>query len=117
VELRRWPRKNDPESIRARQEALAPRLDGEREVFEHDLTPFASATEAITGVALVPVAVVGPIDVELGDYGLEEPEGRVAERGRAKEGVYVPLANTEGGLSISLYRGARAVGESGGFRT
>ena len=31
--------------------------------------------------------------------------------------MYVPLANTEGGLSISLYRGARAVGESGGFRT
>ena len=29
----------------------------------------------------------------------------------------MPLANTEGGLSISLYRGARAVGESGGFRT
>ena len=39
------------------------------------------------------------------------------ERGRELEGVYVPLANTEGGLSISLYRGARAVGESGGFRT
>jgi hydroxymethylglutaryl-CoA reductase (NADPH) len=117
VELRRWPRKNDPDSIRARQEELAPRLDGEREVFEHDLTPFARATEAITGVALVPVAVVGPVDVELGDYALEEPEGRVVERGRGQEGVYVPLANTEGGLSISLYRGARAVGESGGFRT
>jgi hydroxymethylglutaryl-CoA reductase (NADPH) len=117
VELRRWPRKNDPDSIRARQEELAPRLDGEGEVFAHDLTPFAKATEAITGVALVPVAVVGPIDVELGDYELEEPEGSLAERGRAKEGVYVPLANTEGGLSISLYRGARAVGESGGFRT
>jgi hydroxymethylglutaryl-CoA reductase (NADPH) len=117
VELRRWPRKNDPDSIRARQEELAPRLDGEREVFEHDLTPFAKATEAITGVALVPVAVVGPIDVELGDYALEEPEGRLVERSRGQEGVYVPLANTEGGLSISLYRGARAVGESGGFRT
>jgi hydroxymethylglutaryl-CoA reductase (NADPH) len=117
VELRRWPRKNDPDSIRARQEELAPRLDGEGEVFGHDLTPFAKATEAITGVALVPVAVVGPVDVELGDYELEEPEGSLAERGRAKEGVYVPLANTEGGLSISLYRGARAVGESGGFRT
>ena len=117
MELRRWPRKNDPDSIRARQEELAPRLDGEREVFEHDLTPFARATEAITGVALVPVAVVGPVDVELGDYALEEPEGRVVERGRGQEGVYVPLANTEGGLSISLYRGARAVGESGGFRT
>ena len=117
MELRRWPRKNDPDSIRARQEELAPRLDGEREVFEHDLTPFARATEAITGVALVPVAVVGPIDVEFGEYALEEPEGRVVERGRGQEGVYVPLANTEGGLSISLYRGARAVGESGGFRT
>ena len=117
MELRRWPRKNDPDSIRARQEELAPRLDGEGEVFAHDLTPFASATEAITGVALVPVAVVGPIDVELGDYALEEPQGRLVERGREQEGVYVPLANTEGGLSISLYRGARAVGESGGFRT
>jgi hydroxymethylglutaryl-CoA reductase (NADPH) len=117
VELRRWPRKNDPDSIRARQEELAPRLDGEGEVFAHDLTPFAKATEAVTGVALVPVAVVGPIDVEIGDYALEEPEGDLVERGRAKEGVYVPLANTEGGLSISLYRGARAVGESGGFRT
>jgi hydroxymethylglutaryl-CoA reductase (NADPH) len=116
VELRRWPRKNDPDSIRARQEELAPRLDGEREVFEHDLTPFAKATEAITGVALVPVAVVGPLDLELGDYALEEPDGRLVERGRGREGVYVPLANTEGGLSISLYRGARAVGESGGFR-
>jgi hydroxymethylglutaryl-CoA reductase (NADPH) len=117
VELRRWPRKNDPASIRARQEELAPRLDGEREVFAHDLAPFASATEAVTGVALVPVAVVGPVDVELGNYTLDEPEGRLVERGRAKEGVYVPLANTEGGLSVSLYRGARAVGESGGFRT
>jgi hydroxymethylglutaryl-CoA reductase (NADPH) len=117
VELRRWPRKNDPDSIRARQEEIAPRLDGGREVLEHDLAPFAGATEAITGVALVPVAVVGPLEVELGDYELAEPGGRLVERGRARDGVYVPLANTEGGLSISLYRGARAVGESGGFRT
>ena len=117
VELRRWPRKNDPDSIRARQEELASRLDGDSHVFDHDLQPFAKATEALTGAALVPVAVVGPIDIELGEYELEEPEGRVVERGRAQEGVYVPLANTEGGLSISLYRGARAVGESGGFRT
>jgi hydroxymethylglutaryl-CoA reductase (NADPH) len=115
VELRRWPRKNDPESIRARQAELDGRVGSE--VFAHDLTPFARATEALTGVALVPVAVVGPLEVELGEYELEEPEGRLAERGRGSEGVYVPLANTEGGLSISLYRGARAVGESGGFRT
>jgi len=63
------------------------------------------------------VAVVGPLDVELGEYELEEPDGDVVERGRRSEGVYVPLANTEGGLSISLSRGTRAATESGGFRT
>jgi hydroxymethylglutaryl-CoA reductase (NADPH) len=115
VELRRWPRRNDAASIRARQDALDGRLD--EEVFSHDLTPFARATEALTGVAVVPVAVVGPIGIELGAYELEEPGGRLVERGRERDEVYVPLANTEGGLSVSLFRGARAVGESGGFRT
>jgi hydroxymethylglutaryl-CoA reductase (NADPH) len=116
VELKRWPRKNDRESIRARQEALRS-LAGDGEVFWDDLGPFERATEALTGVAVVPVAVVGPIDVELADYELTEPDGLVEERGRAREQVYVPLANTEGGLAVSVYRGARAVGESGGFRT
>jgi hydroxymethylglutaryl-CoA reductase (NADPH) len=116
VTTRRWPRKNDPESIRARQEELAG-LVGDGEVFRHDLAPFAKATEALTGVAVVPVAVVGPIDVDLGEYELEEPKGVLAQRGRKRESVYVPLANTEGGLSISLYRGARAAADSGGFRT
>jgi hydroxymethylglutaryl-CoA reductase (NADPH) len=115
MELRRWPRKNDAESIRARQEALAALTNGP--VFAHDLEPFTGATEALTGVSVVPTAVVGPVDVELGEYELEEPAGTLAETRRKREGVYVPLANTEGGLAISLYRGARAVGESGGFRT
>ncbi|MDQ3992167.1 MAG: 3-hydroxy-3-methylglutaryl-CoA reductase [Actinomycetota bacterium] len=115
MELRRWPRRNDPQSIRARQEALAELTDGP--VFAHQLEPFARATEALTGVSVVPTAVVGPIDVELGDYELMEPDGVVVERGRSRDGVFIPLANTEGGLAVSLYRGARAVGESGGFRT
>jgi hydroxymethylglutaryl-CoA reductase (NADPH) len=115
MELRKWPRRNDPDSIRARQEALGGLTDGP--VFAHDLQPFAGATEALTGVAVVPTAVVGPVDVELGEYELVEPEGAVVERRRRREGVYVPLANTEGGLAVSLYRGSRAVGESGGFRT
>jgi hydroxymethylglutaryl-CoA reductase (NADPH) len=115
VELRKWPRKNDPGSIQARQGELDGRVG--KEVFGHDLTPFAKATEALTGVAVVPVAVVGPIGIDLGEYELKEPDGRLVERGRARDDVYVPLANTEGGLSISLYRGARAAGESGGFRT
>ena len=77
MELRRWPRKNDPGSIRARQEALSDRLDGEREVFSHDLAPFTKATEGLTGGAMVPVAVVGPLDVDVGRYELNESDGRL----------------------------------------
>src|SRR5262249_37331250 len=119
VESKRWPRKNDDASIRARQEALG--LDGD--VTGIDLAPFASANEMLTGAAVVPVSVVGPLELELGEYELEEPFGRVAETGRARDtgrtrdSVYVPLAHTEGGLSASLYRGARAAAESDGFRT
>jgi hydroxymethylglutaryl-CoA reductase (NADPH) len=113
MQSKRWPRKNDAASIRARQEALG--LDGD--VTEIDLAPFASANEMLTGTAVLPVSVVGPLELELGEYELEEPFGRVAETGRARDQVYVPLAHTEGGLSASLYRGARAAAESGGFRT
>jgi hydroxymethylglutaryl-CoA reductase (NADPH) len=115
VELRRWPRKNDEASIRARQEALDGRVD--REVFAHDLAPFAKANEALTGVSVIPTSVIGPLTISLGQYELEEPEGRVVERGRETEDVFVPLAHTEGSMSDSLYRGARAATESGGFRT
>src|ERR687884_1546083 len=113
MELKRWPRKNDPQSIRARQEALG--LNGE--VTAIDLAPFASANEMLTGAAVIPVSVVGPLDVELGEYELEEPFGRLVETGRVREEVFVPLAHTEGGLSASLQRGAKAAAESGGFRT
>lgn len=113
----RWPRKNDAESIRARQEALRARVGEDGEVFWDELEPWARAQEALTGVAVIPVGVVGPVLVELGDYELEEPEGKVVERGRMSEEIFVPLAHTEGGLSASLQRGARAAADSGGFRT
>jgi hydroxymethylglutaryl-CoA reductase (NADPH) len=113
VDVRKWPRKNDAESIKARQEALG--LDGE--VTGLDLEPFARAQEMLTGAAVIPVSVVGPLEVELGEYELGEPDGAVVETGRAHDSVFVPLAHTEGGLSASLHRGARAVAESGGFRT
>ena len=116
MELRRWPRKNDPESIKSRQDELRA-LTQDGEVFSHDLTAFASAQEALTGVAVIPVSVIGPLEVELGEYELEEPFGRLVEAGRAFDRVYIPLAHTEGSLSASLYRGARAVSESGGFKT
>jgi hydroxymethylglutaryl-CoA reductase (NADPH) len=111
--MRRWPRKNDSESIRARQEALG--LDGA--VTGVDLEPFAGAQEMLTGAAVIPVSVVGPVELELGEYELREPDGELAETGRMRQSVFMPLAHTEGGLSASLHRGARAVAESGGFRT
>jgi hydroxymethylglutaryl-CoA reductase (NADPH) len=113
MELKRWPRKNDPESIEARQKALG-LSDG---VTRIDLSPFVNAQEMLTGAAVIPVSVVGPLEIELGEYELEEPFGRIAETGRSRDRVFVPLAHTEGGLSASLYRGARAAAESGGFRT
>src|SRR5687768_3167091 len=113
MELKRWPRKNDPGSIKERQEALG--LDGG--VTGIDLSPFVNAQEMLTGAAVIPVSVVGPLEIELGEYELEEPFGRVSETGRQRDEVFVPLAHTEGGLSASLYRGARAAAESGGFRT
>ena len=67
-------------------------------------------------MAIIPVSVAGPLDVSLGDYDLDDA-GTVVERSRTREQVFVPLAHTEGGLSASLHRGARAVAESGGFRT
>jgi len=115
MELRRWPRKNDPASIKARQEALDGRVD--HEVFPEDLTPWAKAQEALTGISVIPTAVIGPLTISLGDYELSEPDGRLVERGRSTEDAYVPLAHTEGSMSDSLYRGARAAAESGGFRT
>ena len=116
MELRRWPRKNDPESIRARQDAVRD-LTRDGEVLWDDLAPWSRAQEALTGVAVIPVSVIGPLRISLGDYELTEPEGALVERGRDEHAVFVPLAHTEGSMSDSLYRGARAADASGGFRT
>jgi hydroxymethylglutaryl-CoA reductase (NADPH) len=69
----------------------------------------------VTGVATLPVSVA-ELHVSLGDYVLSD-EGEVVETGRAEEDVVVPLAHTEGGLTASLQRGAKAAALSGGFRT
>jgi hydroxymethylglutaryl-CoA reductase (NADPH) len=107
----RLSRKNDPASIRARQEALG--LDGE--VTSLDLAPWAKAAESVTGVAVIPVSIA-ELRVSVGEYELEE-DGQVVEKDRAEEVLHVPLAHTEGSLTMSLQRGARAAELSGGFRT
>jgi hydroxymethylglutaryl-CoA reductase (NADPH) len=104
----RLPRKNDPASIAARREALG--LDG-----EVDLSPYAKSAESVTGIAVIPVSVA-QLRISLGEYVLSE-NGDVVETGRAGEEVTVPLAHSEGGLTASVQRGAKAVELSGGFRT
>src|SRR6478736_1973422 len=78
----RLSRKNDPESVRARQEAFGlPAVD---------LDSYTKAAESVTGLVSIPVSVAQ---------------------------LAVPLAHTEGGLTASVQRGAKAIAESGGCRT
>jgi hydroxymethylglutaryl-CoA reductase (NADPH) len=100
----RWPRKNDAASIRARQEILG--VDGL--VTSIDLEPFARAAESLTGIAVIPVSAC-PVSIELGAYELSDA-GEVVETSRGRETVHVPLAHTEGSLTLSMTRGATAAG-------
>jgi hydroxymethylglutaryl-CoA reductase (NADPH) len=102
------PRKNDPVSIATRRAALG--LDG-----TVDLAPYAKAAESVTGVAVIPVSVA-QLPISLGTYSLSD-DGEVVESSRSHEDVTVPLAHTEGGLTASVQRGAKAAELSGGFRT
>jgi hydroxymethylglutaryl-CoA reductase (NADPH) len=69
----------------------------------------------VTGLVSIPVSVA-QLQVSLGDYELSE-DGDVVETGRSEERVTVPLAHTEGGLTASVQRGAKAIADSGGCRT
>src|SRR5579862_7586947 len=103
----RLPRKNDADSIRSRQQTLG--------LPEVDLEPWGRAAESVTGLVSIPVSVAR-LQVSLGEYELSE-EGDVVETSRSEEEVTVPLAHTEGGLTASVQRGAKAIAESGGCRT
>ncbi len=105
--MARLSRKNDPDSVRARQQALG--------LPETDLTAYERAAESVTGLVSLPVSVAR-LAVSLGEYELSE-DGDVVETGRTEEEVTVPLAHTEGGLTASVQRGAKAIAASGGCRT
>jgi hydroxymethylglutaryl-CoA reductase (NADPH) len=106
--MARLPRKNDASSIAARREALG--LNG-----DVDLAPYLRSAESVTGTAVIPVSVAELV-VSLGEYSLTQ-DGDVVEAARTEESVVVPLAHSEGGLTASLQRGAKAAALSGGFRT
>jgi hydroxymethylglutaryl-CoA reductase (NADPH) len=73
-----------------------------------DLEPFAGAAEALVGVAVIPVSAC-PITIELGAYHLDA-DGALLETGRAEEALQVPLAHTEGSMTLSMTRGSTAAG-------
>ncbi|CAB1130145.1 Hydroxymethylglutaryl-CoA reductase [Candidatus Hydrogenisulfobacillus filiaventi] len=116
-----WPHRNHPAAIARRQEVLRARTGWQEEderifrwsVPTEGLAPFQ---ECLTGEMVLPVGVVGPLEVELGRYHME-PDGRLVEEGRTRESVFIPLAHTEGGLSASMLRGMRAASAAGGIRT
>ena len=100
----RWPRKNDPASIKSRQELLG--VDGL--VTSIDLEPFLGAAEALTGVAVIPVSAC-PVTIDLGSYELDS-DGSLVEQSHVEETIFVPLAHTEGSLTLSMTRGSTAAG-------
>lgn len=116
-----WPRTNRPEAMTQRQEHLR-HLSHWEETYHHVLSwpipaeTLASFQECLTGHTVLPVGVVGPLAMSLGQYRLDDA-GEVQEEGRENDQVFVPLAHTEGGLSASVQRGVSAVALAGGVRT
>jgi hydroxymethylglutaryl-CoA reductase (NADPH) len=120
-QLPRWPRANRADAIAQRQAQLRtlPHWDAEHHgVLSWPITPdiLGSFQECLTGHLVLPVGVIGPLALHLGDYALDDAGG-LQERGRTYDSIYVPLAHTEGGLSASVQRGVSAVALAGGVRT
>lgn len=117
----RWSHRNHPVAIAGRQQRLRKMKgwhpDSER-IFDWSVDPehLGKYQECLIGQMVLPVGVVGPMHIELGRYRTREG-GEVEEIERQRNVVYVPLAHTEGGLSVSMLRGMQATGESGGIRT
>lgn len=109
---RSWPHKNNPGDVEARRDVLRG-LPGwtpdDDFIFQWpvDPAPFLAMQECTVGYVALPVAVVGPLPVELGEYEIDR-DGDLLEVGRQTDQVYVPLAHTEGSLSMSVLRGANA---------
>lgn len=120
-QLPRWPRANRAGAIAQRQAQLQtlPHWKAEHHgVFSWPVAPevLGSFQECLTGHLVLPVGVVGPLALNLGDYALDTA-GQIQEHNRLDTSVYVPLAHTEGGLSASVQRGVSAVALAGGVRT
>ncbi|NMP23383.1 3-hydroxy-3-methylglutaryl-CoA reductase [Sulfobacillus harzensis] len=116
-----WSHRNHKEAIHERQAVLR-QLPGWRDederIFQWSVDPsqLASFQEALTGQMVMPVSVVGPAKINLGRYAWQD--GCLVETDRYQDdAVYIPLAHTEGGLSMSMQRGFHVLNRAGGVKT
>ncbi|PSR21603.1 MAG: 3-hydroxy-3-methylglutaryl-CoA reductase [Sulfobacillus acidophilus] len=118
--IKHWSHRNHPEAIEARQQFLRdlPQWHNEDErIFDWSVDPtqLSPFLEALTGQMVMPVSVVGPAHLDLGRY--QWRQGQFVESDRYQDDVYVPLAHTEGGLSMSMQRGFHVLNRTGGIKT
>lgn len=119
--LPHWPRTNRPDHLAERQtqlRALSHWSAAHHHVLEWPVSPetLANFQECLSGHMVLPVGIVGPLSIHLGQYTLSDT-GDVQELTRQADQVFVPLAHTEGGLSASIQRGISAVALAGGVKT
>lgn len=117
----RWSHRNHREAIDARQDVLRElpqwRVEDER-LFDWQVDPdtLAPFVESLTGQMVMPVSMVGPARIEMGQYDWQDGEFRELSR-HTDDQIYVPLAHTEGGLSMSMQRGIHVLNRTGGVKT
>ena len=117
----RWSHRNHEQAIQERRDTLRslPQFEmDDARIFppQGDDEVLARYQEAYVGQMVLPVAVVGPLTLDLGQYD-RGGNGDLTETTRTTESVYVPLAHTEGGLSASVLRGIAVANASGGIHT
>lgn len=116
----RWSHRNHKEAIEDRQDILRqlPQWrDEDERIFQWSADPdkLSSFLESLTGQMVIPVSMLGPAHIDMGRY--QWRDGQFVETGRYEDDVYVPLAHTEGGLSMSMQRGFHVLNRAGGIKT
>ncbi len=116
----RWSHRNHKEAIEDRQQILRelPQWrDEDERIFQWSVNPelLSSFHESLTAQMVMPVSVVGPAHIDMGRYAWHD--GELIETERYEDDVFVPLAHTEGGLSVSMQRGFHVLNRSGGIKT
>ncbi len=117
----RWSHRNHGQAILERQETLRtlPQWTNEDDrIFDWGVPPekLGGFLESLTGQMILPVAVVGPLPINYAKY-TRDSDYSLREVERMSDNILVPIAHTEGGLSVSMQRGMNVLAASGGVTT